>query len=225
MERVALVLRTRDRGVEEIEVEVRVVPDQDRALAMVAADRRAHRREHVVERVLLGFGEAERVVEHDAGDFQRLRVDLGARRGLDVRAGHFAGNEFAGIVEFDRDRGDLQQRVPVPVEAAGFHVHHHRQEAAETLGHRPHGAGCGDGRFGLCHRRQTSRRRCAGSMDGYGGSTVPSRLSRGGSGESPLTRNQVFSAMLVAWSPMRSRFLAMNSRCVHGVMLCASSIM
>ncbi len=54
---------------------------------------------------------------------------------------------------------------------------------------------------------------------------VSSRFSRGGSGCSPCTRNQTFSAMLVAWSPMRSRFLAMNSRCVHGVMLRGSSIM
>lgn len=52
-----------------------------------------------------------------------------------------------------------------------------------------------------------------------------SRFSRGGRGSSPLTRNQTFSAMLVAWSPTRSMFLAMNSRCVQPVMLRASSIM
>ena len=33
------------------------------------------------------------------------------------------------------------------------------------------------------------------------------------------------SAILVAWSPMRSMFLAQNSRCVQGVMLRGSSIM
>lgn len=54
---------------------------------------------------------------------------------------------------------------------------------------------------------------------------VVSRFSRGGRLSSPCTRNHTFSAMLVAWSPMRSRFLAMNSRCVHGVIERASSIM
>src|SRR5688572_6459295 len=54
---------------------------------------------------------------------------------------------------------------------------------------------------------------------------VPSRFSRGGSSSSPCTWNHTFSAMLVAWSPMRSMFLAMNSRCVHGVIARASSIM
>src|SRR5690606_18848798 len=54
---------------------------------------------------------------------------------------------------------------------------------------------------------------------------VSSRFSRGGNSASPLTMNQTFSAMLVAWSPTRSRFLAMNSRCVQGVIARASSIM
>src|SRR3546814_7675978 len=49
-----------------------------------------------------------------------------------------------------------------------------------------------------------------------------SRFSRGGSGASAWTWNQMFSAMLVTWSPTRSRFLAMNSRCVHGVIARAS---
>ena len=54
---------------------------------------------------------------------------------------------------------------------------------------------------------------------------VRSPLARPGGRSSPCTRNQVFSAMLVAWSPMRSMFLAMNSRWVQPVMLRASSIM
>src|SRR5690606_36190393 len=57
------------------------------------------------------------------------------------------------------------------------------------------------------------------------GTLVVSRFSRGGRASAPWTRNPAFSAMLVAWSPMRSRFLAMNSRWVHGVIARASSIM
>src|SRR5690606_6414622 len=71
---------------------------------------------------------------------------------------------------------------------------------------------------------------CAGRAGGWAGNwtagdpaaaqvatLVSSRFSRGGRASSPWTRNQMFSAMLVAWSPTRSRFLAMNSRWVHGV--------
>ena len=54
---------------------------------------------------------------------------------------------------------------------------------------------------------------------------VVSRFSRSPWGCSPCTRNQVFSAMLVAWSPMRSMFLAMNSRCVQAVIWRGSSAM
>src|SRR3546814_10435551 len=70
MERVALVRHARDGGVEEVEVEVRVVADQDRALAFVLAHRRAHRREYVVQRLALGLGHAKGMVQDDAGDFR-----------------------------------------------------------------------------------------------------------------------------------------------------------
>src|SRR5690606_8873675 len=48
MERTALVRGAADRRVEEAEVECRVVPDEDRTLAIVGAHRRAHRPEDEV---------------------------------------------------------------------------------------------------------------------------------------------------------------------------------
>ncbi len=74
---------------------------------------------------------------------------------------------------------------------------------------------------GILPTEQRRRRRAQGEV----ALLVSSRFSRGSGGCSPCSRNQTFSAMLVAWSPIRSRFLAMNSRCVHGVMLRGSSIM
>ena len=142
----------RDRGIEEIQVEVRVVAHQDRALAAVLAHRRAHRREHVVQRLVLAFGETEGMVEVDAGDLQRLRIDVGTGGRHHVRAGAFAEHVAAGRVQVDRAHRDLQQRVPVPVEAAGLDIDHHRQEAAEARRHG--GEGRGRGRFGQgAHRR------------------------------------------------------------------------
>jgi len=93
--------------------------------------------------VALGLGQAERVVQVDAGDFQRLGIDLGAGGGDEVRAGGLAGDEQALFVQLDGNGGHFQQGVAVPVEAAGLHVHHHRQEAAEAAGHRARRRGRG----------------------------------------------------------------------------------
>ena len=50
-----------------------------------------------------------------------------------VGTGGLAGVEQAVLVHLDRHRSDFQQRIALAVEAAGFHIHHHRQEAAEAL--------------------------------------------------------------------------------------------
>src|SRR5690606_3157193 len=49
--------------------------------------------------------------------------------------------------------------------------------------------------------------------------SVLSLLRRSAGICSPVTMWKIVSAMLVAWSPMRSMFLAQKRRCVHGVML------
>src|SRR5690606_16650043 len=135
------------------------------------------------------------------------------------------------VVDLDRDRGQFQQRVPVPVETAGLHVDDDRQVTAEAFGHAPErtslrlGAGGGLGHAA----RVTYRAPGSYAPSSYAPSScrvaVPSRLSRGGRPSPPWTRNHTFSAMLVAWSPMRSMFLAMNSRWVQEVMLRGSCIM
>src|SRR3546814_1753813 len=79
------------------------------------------------------------MVQDDAGDFERLGVDLGAWRRFQVRAGDLARYQVAGFVDLDRDRRDLPQRMAVPVEAAGFHVDPLGEVAAEALGHLAEG--------------------------------------------------------------------------------------
>ena len=105
------VLHTHDRfgrRIDEVEVEVRVMPHQDRALAIVPAHRFADGREHEVECGALGLRVAERVVEDDSGDFQGLRIDLQAGRRNDVGARHFAGEQLALLVDIDRTHRDFE---------------------------------------------------------------------------------------------------------------------
>src|SRR3546814_1354322 len=91
------------------------------------------------------------MVQYDAGDFERLGVYLGAWRRFQVRAGDLARYQVAGFVDLDRDRRDLQQRMAVPVEAAGFHVDHHGEVAAEAFGHLAEG-----GWGGVCFGHHSS---------------------------------------------------------------------
>src|SRR5690606_28750313 len=126
-------------------------------------------------------------------------------------------------------------------EPPGLHVHDHRQVAAKPgcqrgsagrwfLRRLGSGGGCfhggaslsdgvrGFGEFAGTHTPagraipRVRKKPDYGARDG-----LSSRFSRGGSSSSPLTRYITFSATLVAWSPMRSMFLAMNIRCVAEV--------
>ena len=62
MEGIAPDACARDRGVQEPEVEGGVVPDEDRARALLLAHGAAHLAEDRAERVALGRGDPERVV-------------------------------------------------------------------------------------------------------------------------------------------------------------------
>src|SRR6185437_10835321 len=135
VERVALVAGTAHRGIDETEIERGVVAHQDRTLAAVVAHGGAHRLEHVLQREALVQGAAQRVVRVDAGDLQRARVEVGAGEGLHVGMRGGLRVQEAVRVHAHGDRGDLQQGIAFGVETAGFHVHDHRQEAAEARGH------------------------------------------------------------------------------------------
>ena len=292
VERIALVLGARDRGIDESQIEMRVVADQDRALAVVVAHRVAYVREDVVQRIVFGLGEPKRMMDVDAGHLERLRIDRGAIRRLDMRVDRASGHQAPVVVQIQRDRGDLQQCMATGFEAAGFDIDDDRQEAAEAAGHRNGGKRRLGGCCSFAHARKPSRAalrgpgttgrlpcpgcwigteipphdpmmrripaaRCrrdrrrfaraagipttacgalpvafrsdagrrVGQRRDHDTVLVKSRFSRAGSGSSPLTWNQMFSAMLVAWSPMRSMFLAMNNRWVLGVIARGSSIM
>ncbi len=144
MEGIALDPAALDRGVQEAEVEKRVVADQDGPVAAVMAHRAAHLPEDTLQRVALGQRGPQRVPGIDAIDLQGGRLHVGALEGLHVVPESLARDEVAVRAGLDEHRGDFQQGVGARVEPAGFHVHHHRQKTAETARH--HAGPCHFGR-------------------------------------------------------------------------------
>ena len=73
------------RGVDELEIEMRIVPDQDRLVACVAFNRFAYRFENFRQRLLFVDRQAERMMDVDAVDFHGFRVELGQRADSDTK--------------------------------------------------------------------------------------------------------------------------------------------
>ena len=151
MKRVALDVGALAGGVEKALVEEAVVPDQHRPVAAVRFDRLAHRLEHALEGGQLAHRAAQRVVGVDAGEIQRRLLDIGAGKGVDVEVHTGRRAQVAAGVHVQQYRGDFQQGVVAGVEAPGFNVHHHRQEAAEAQG---------QGRVLISHALSSQRSTC-----------------------------------------------------------------
>ena len=87
----------------------------------------------------------QRVIELDAGKFQRGGFDIRALKGLDTEETGLVRIDQAVVVHVDGGGGNFQQGVGGCVETTGFHVHHNRQEAPETVRQRRFGLARGHG--------------------------------------------------------------------------------
>ena len=83
VERVALDLRALDGRVQELQVEERVVPDEDRARAIVFLELLADFLEQTFQRFFLIERRAQRMERVDARDLERSGFELRPREGLD----------------------------------------------------------------------------------------------------------------------------------------------
>jgi hypothetical protein len=84
VERVALHVQARHRGVEEAQVEAAVVADQDRPFAAIGLEGLAHATEDVGQRCFFTHRHAQRVIELDPGEFQGGGFDVRAFERLDA---------------------------------------------------------------------------------------------------------------------------------------------
>ena len=84
MERVAFDHRACDRGVQEAQVEMRVVADQHGARTAILADRTTHLAERALQRVPLVYRGPQRVIRVDAVNRERGLFDIGPFERPDV---------------------------------------------------------------------------------------------------------------------------------------------
>ena len=131
MKRVALDAGAFHRRVQELQIEERVVADEDRAVAALLLDLLADLLEQTAQRFGLVDRGAQRVKRIDARDLQRRRVETRSGKRLHEIAVPLGELEVAVRVEANQDRRDLEQRVGRRVEAAGLDVDDHGEKAAK----------------------------------------------------------------------------------------------
>ena len=190
MEGIALDLRACHRGVDEGQIEGRVVPDEDRTAAGVGAYRVAHLAEHPLQRVAFRQRRSQGMPGIDARDRQRCRIEPCALEGLHVEVVGRAAPQRAIAVHVDEHQGDLEQRIRRDVEPARLHIDRHRQVTAKAPRHeRRRGGGrhCGSwGGLRVAHAgwpvRPRYARRCARRR-----AAAPVRRSRKDSAAAPPT--------------------------------------
>ena len=134
VERIALDLGARDRGVQEIQIEERVVPHQHRARAVRGAHGIAYLAKYSLQRVLLRDRRPQRMMRIDAVHRQRRGLQFGPGKRRDVIAMSLAAPQGPVAAHLDEHRGNFQQGVRLRVEPAGFNIDHHRQKTAEARG-------------------------------------------------------------------------------------------
>ena len=132
MERVALDLCARDRGVQEIQVEEGVVPDENRTGAISRAHGVAHLAKNPLQRILFGDRGPQRMVRIDPGHGQRSGLHVGAWKRRHVITMRFTARQGTVAAHFDEHGRNLEQGVRLRIEATGFHVDHDRQETAKA---------------------------------------------------------------------------------------------
>jgi len=122
-------------GVQEAQVEERVVPDQDGPAAVVLLHRPPDLAEDPLQGVPLGDRGPQGMVGVDAVDLERRCLHVRSLERLHVVAVAFAGHHRAVGLHLHEHRRDLEQGVGRGIESPGLHVHHHGQEPAEAPGH------------------------------------------------------------------------------------------
>ncbi len=109
---------------------------QDRAFAVIAADRLTHSGEYPTQGIFFRQRGSQWVVWIDAVYFQRRLVNVGALEWLHVVAEGFATQQASVFLDFDQHRSNLQQGIGLAVKAAGLDIDHDRQEAPKSPRHR-----------------------------------------------------------------------------------------
>lgn len=75
------------------------------------------------------------MIRIDAVHLQRLWVQFGTLERSHMQTDGAVTYQVILFIAAQEYRGDLEQGMTAAIEAAGFDVYHHRQEAAKAVGH------------------------------------------------------------------------------------------
>lgn len=121
--------------IEKAQVKCGVVADEYRTITALFADRAPDFTEYALQRIALVDGGPQWVIGIDPVYRKRCRIHVGSGKRLDVVTMCFTAPQHTVFAEFDKYGGNLEQRIRLRVEAAGFYVDDDRQEAAEAFRH------------------------------------------------------------------------------------------
>ena len=153
---VALDVTAFDGGIEKAGVEVRVVADEDRAVAALVADLPSNDAEQLRQNGFLVLGLAERVIGVDTREVEGCLLDIGALEGDHVELVRFVHGKLPGGVHAYEGGGNLEDGVRGGAESARLHVDDDGQETPEPFAD---GHGQPDGLSMTCQRRSSPARR------------------------------------------------------------------
>ena len=136
MKGIAFEIRALHCGIDETQIERRIVPHEHGARAPVRFHRFAHRVENCLERLALRHRESQRMIRIDTVELERRRLQVGAGKGLHMTGVGLGAMPAALAIDIQQHGGDLQKRVGLRVEATRLDVHDDRKKAAEARCHR-----------------------------------------------------------------------------------------
>lgn len=125
MKGVALQASSLGGDIEKAGVEVRIVADQHRSIALVCFNSQSDNTEKLAQRDGFGYRPPQRILWIDTGKLQRGGVQIRALEGLDVATVSGRYNQLALLIHRQLCNCHFKDGVGLAVESPRLNVHYH----------------------------------------------------------------------------------------------------
>ncbi len=125
MERIALDFVSFDRGIQKTKVKRSVMANEYGSVTAGAFELSPNDAEYISQCLTLANRSAKRVVDLNPCELERRRLNVRARKRVNVMENLFAGSERPFLIELHDDCANLEDGVSLGVKPPGFEVNHH----------------------------------------------------------------------------------------------------